>query len=48
MVRAAKLDADEIVKAMKAGDFYASSGVTLDDVSFADGSCAFAFMRNPG
>jgi hypothetical protein len=37
MVRASKLDPAEIVKAMKAGDFYASSGVTLDDVSFKDG-----------
>jgi len=33
MVRAEKLDADEITRALLAGDFYASSGVTLEDVS---------------
>jgi hypothetical protein len=32
MVRAAKLDTNEIVAAIEAGDFYASSGVTLKDV----------------
>jgi hypothetical protein len=32
MVRAEKLDAESIVAAMEAGDFYASSGVTLKDV----------------
>ena len=32
-VRAEKLDADEITRAMLAGDFYASSGVALEDVS---------------
>lgn len=32
MVRAAKLDATELVAAMERGDFYASSGVTLKDV----------------
>jgi hypothetical protein len=36
MVRAKELSADAIVKAMKAGDFYASTGVTLKDVR-ADG-----------
>jgi len=34
MVRAAKLDPDTIVRAIKAGDFYASSGVTLRDVRY--------------
>jgi phage pi2 protein 07 len=48
MVRAAKLDADEIVKAMKAGDFYASSGVTLDDVSFSDGMLRIRIHAEPG
>jgi hypothetical protein len=37
MVRAAELKPDALIKAMRAGDFYASSGVTLADVSFADG-----------
>ena len=32
MVRSASLKEDDIVKAMKAGDFYSSSGVTLKDV----------------
>jgi hypothetical protein len=32
MVRAAHLTAESIVRAMNAGDFYASSGVILDDV----------------
>jgi hypothetical protein len=34
MVRAAKLEPDTIVRAIKAGDFYASSGVTLRDVRY--------------
>lgn len=33
-VRAASLDPDRIVEAMEAGDFYASSGVTLEDVQW--------------
>lgn len=48
MVRAAKLDPAEIVKAMKAGDFYASSGVTLDDVSFKDGTLRIRIHAEPG
>lgn len=48
MVRAAKLDADEIVKAMKAGDFYASSGVTLDDINFQDGTLRLRIHAEPG
>lgn len=38
MVRASTLSPEAIIKSMRAGDFYASSGVTLDDVSFADGT----------
>jgi hypothetical protein len=34
MVRAAKLEPDTIVRAIKAGDFYASSGITLSDVRY--------------
>lgn len=34
MVRAEKLEPDTIIRAMQAGNFYASSGVTLDEVSF--------------
>ncbi len=48
MVRASKLDPDELVKAMKAGDFYASSGVTLDDVSFTDGTLRIRIHAEPG
>jgi len=36
-VRAASLDADALMTAMLAGDFYASSGVTLADVRFEGG-----------
>ena len=32
MVRAPELKADKIITALEAGDFYASSGVTLADV----------------
>ena len=34
MVRAEKLHGDSLVRAMRAGDFYASSGVYLDDFSY--------------
>ncbi len=34
MVRAAKLDGNALVEAMQRGDFYASTGVTLEDVVF--------------
>jgi hypothetical protein len=34
MVRAEKLEPNAIVEAMQRGDFYASSGVTLEDVQF--------------
>lgn len=34
MVRAAKLDADALVSAMQRGDYYGSTGVTLEDVKF--------------
>jgi hypothetical protein len=38
MVRAAKLDANTLIEAMQRGDFYASTGVTLDDVQFDNAS----------
>lgn len=34
MVRAEKLDADVLVQALQRGDFYASTGVLLDEVSY--------------
>ncbi len=37
MVQAERLDANLLMEAMKRGDFYASSGVTLEEVSFRKG-----------
>jgi hypothetical protein len=37
MVRSEKLEANALIEAMKKGDFYASTGVVLDEVSHADG-----------
>ena len=34
MVRAGKLDADTLVRAIQGGDFYASTGVSLDKIEF--------------
>ncbi|MCA1964183.1 MAG: hypothetical protein LDL31_09595 [Prosthecobacter sp.] len=34
MVRAAKLEANTLIEAMQRGDFYASTGVTLEDVAY--------------
>lgn len=48
MVHASKLDANEIVKAMKAGDFYASSGVVMDDIAFTDGTLRLRIHAEPG
>ena len=35
MVRAAELSTDAIIRALEAGEFYGSSGVTLDDVQLS-------------
>lgn len=48
MVRAAKLDAADLIEAMEAGEFYASSGVTLDEVSFQDGALSLAIAGEEG
>jgi hypothetical protein len=48
MVRARHLTAESIVRAMEAGDFYASSGVTLDDVQRAGRTLAVAIKAEPG
>lgn len=48
MVRARHLTAESIVLAMEAGDFYASSGVTLDDVKRADRTLSVAIKAEPG
>ncbi|HEX7896722.1 MAG TPA: histidinol-phosphatase [Planctomycetota bacterium] len=47
-VRAAALTANEIVRAMKAGDFYASSGVRLRDVIATSGSLHVRVAAEPG
>ena len=48
MVRARHLTAESIIRAMEAGDFYASSGVTLDDVQRAPNRLAVAIKAEPG
>ena len=39
---------DEIIEAMARGDFYASSGVTLDAVAFAGGELRVRIHAEPG
>ncbi len=48
MVRARQLTAESIVRAMEAGDFYASSGVTLADVQRGDGRLAVEIQPEAG
>jgi predicted metal-dependent phosphoesterase TrpH len=48
MVRAPFLSAEAIVRAMEAGDFYASSGVTLSDVRRKGGQLSIAIQAEPG
>lgn len=48
MVRADKLEAASLVKAVKNADFYASSGVVLDDVRVADGMLKVVIKGEPG
>jgi hypothetical protein len=48
MVRATHLTAESIVAAMEAGDFYASSGVTLNDVKRSGNTLAVAIATEPG
>ncbi len=47
-VRAPSLNPDAIVRAMKAGDFYASSGVKLEDVIVTSGSLTVRVATEPG
>ncbi len=47
MVHAEKLDADELVRAMQRGDFYASSGVTLESVTFDKSNSTYALKIKP-
>lgn len=48
MVRAKHLTAESIIKAMEAGDFYATSGVTLTDVQRARNVLAVTIKAEPG
>lgn len=48
MVRAETLSPEALIKAMRAGDFYASSGVTLEDVTFADGTLKIRIHADEG
>ena len=48
MVRAAKLDTAELITAMEAGDFYSSSGVTLNDVRRDKGRLSLEIKAEPG
>ena len=48
MVRAAKLEPETLISAIKAGDFYASSGVTLRDVRYdAEQETLASSISNP-
>ncbi|MCH2144876.1 MAG: hypothetical protein MK082_06985 [Phycisphaerales bacterium] len=48
MVRADSLDADSIITAMKKGDFYASSGVELEDITHDGGTLTIHIKEDPG
>lgn len=48
MVHAKSLDANEIINAMHAGDFYASSGVTLDSIKTERGKMIVKIHAEPG
>lgn len=47
MVRAEFLTPEHLIKAMEAGEFYASSGVTLEDVQFDDASQTLTVTIKP-
>ncbi|MDQ3622294.1 MAG: hypothetical protein M3463_07375 [Verrucomicrobiota bacterium] len=48
MVRAAKLNVEDLIAAMEAGDFYASSGVTLKDVRRDADKLSLEIEAEPG
>jgi len=48
MVRAAGLDAGSIMQAMANGDFYASTGVTLQDYAVSPNGISITVANNPG
>ena len=48
VVRASKLEVNELIAAIEAGDFYASSGVTLKDVKFEKDRLSLEIAAEPG
>ncbi|MDB6138589.1 MAG: family phosphohydrolase, histidinol phosphatase [Verrucomicrobiaceae bacterium] len=48
MVQAEKLEAGALIGAMRAGRFYASSGATLDEIEFHDGTLHLRIHEEPG
>lgn len=48
MVRAGRLTPESLIRAMNAGDFYCSTGVTLKDVAFQDGRLTVQVDPEPG
>ena len=48
MVKAERLEADLLMKALESGEFYGSSGVTLQDVSFRAGIIELEIEGQPG
>ena len=47
MVRSKELKAEALIKAMRSGDFYASSGVTLDDMHFENNTLHIRIHAEP-
>lgn len=48
MVRAAYLTPESLIRAMDAGDFYSSTGVTLTDIRFEDNTLTVQVAPEPG
>jgi hypothetical protein len=48
VVRAEGLDAEAIVQAMEAGDFYSSSGVTLEEIRVSESGVSLTIRPDPG
>jgi hypothetical protein len=48
VVRSDRLTPESLIRAMNAGDFYASTGVTLKDFAFRDGTLTVQVAAEPG
>ncbi|MEN6337746.1 MAG: histidinol-phosphatase [Phycisphaerales bacterium] len=48
VVRSDRLTPESLIRAMNAGDFYASTGVTLKDFAFRDGTLTIEVAPEPG